>query len=67
MQELKDQITETWWIAHNDDYSVIHYGSVEVGQIVTTGQPILDTYSTKDAWKTILAEYNIDPDEMING
>ena len=61
MAELKDHEVTTYWIAHNSN-DVIHFGEVEVGQVVTTGQPILEDFTDREAWKTRLLELGVDPD-----
>ncbi len=63
MQELKDHTSTKWWITHNNDYSVIHHGKVEVGQIVTSGQQIIDIYDTEQEWLDFLATKNINPNQ----
>jgi len=49
MNELKDQNTTNWWIAHNGT-NVFHTGECPVGTVVTTGQPILESMSDKTLW-----------------
>lgn len=63
MQELKNHTSTKWWIAHNNDYSVIHHGKVEVGQIVTSGQQIIDIYDTEQEWLDFLATKNINSNQ----
>ncbi len=64
MQELKNQTSAKWWVAHNNDFSVIHYGKAEVGQVVSSGQPSLVTYDTEQAWLDFLATKGINPNEQ---
>lgn len=61
MAELKDHTNKKYWIAHNES-DIVHYGEVEVGQVVTTGQPTLEEFDDRDLWKARLAEFSIDPD-----
>ncbi len=65
MQELKGHTSAKWWVAHNNDFSVIHYGKAEVGQVVSSGQPILDTYDTEQAWLDFLTTKGINPNQEL--
>jgi hypothetical protein len=53
----------TWIISRNDDYTVIHYGYLEKGNKLLTGQPILEKYDTEKEWRLSLENYDIFPDE----
>lgn len=64
MPELKDHTSEKWWVAHNNDFSVIHYGKVKIGQVVSSGQPSLVTYDTEQSWLAFLATKGINPNEQ---
>jgi len=39
--KIRGHKTPQYWYAYNEDHSIIHIGCVEVGQVVTTGQPHL--------------------------
>lgn len=48
MKEIKDHKTKVWVIAHDAD-SVFHPAEVEVGNVLTTGQPFLEQFDTEEA------------------
>jgi hypothetical protein len=58
MQELKDQVSAKWWIAHSGA-SIVHHGKAEVGQVVTTGQTTLEQFNTESDWKGRLRNFGI--------
>ena len=66
MIELKDHEVKTYWIAHNSN-DVIHFGEVEVDQVVTSGQPDLEDFIDREAWKVRLLELGVDPDQEPEG
>ncbi len=53
---------DTWFIAHNADYSVIHYGFVYKDKELDSGQPIIEEFYNEAAWLIRLAELGIVPD-----
>ena len=61
MKEIVEQ--NTWFIARNDDYTVINYGYAEKGGVLLAGQPVLEKYYTEDEWRLSLENYDIFPDE----
>ena len=50
---------ETYWVAYNDDLSVIHHGTLVVGQSLKTGQPNLFKTTVKTKWLNKLAEFGV--------
>jgi len=42
-----DSGEEKYYVARNDDKSVLHIGELNEGMEISTGQPILEIYSTK--------------------
>ena len=59
MAKLENHIVDTWFIAKNENNTVIHYGLCEVGQVTETGQPILETYENESDWLNRLGELEI--------
>jgi len=60
---VKEVVTEdTWFIAHNTDYSVIHYGWVLKGKELDSGQPVIEEFDNKDAWLERLRNFGITPE-----
>lgn len=60
---VKEVVTQdTWFIAHNADYSVVHYGWVSKGKELDSGQPIIEEFDNEAAWLIRLAELGIVPD-----
>lgn len=63
---MKQVTTEdTWFIAHNADYSVIHYGWVAKGRELDSGQPIIEEFDNEAAWLVKLAELGIVPESPL--
>ncbi len=60
--EIKDQTQDTWWIARKTDNSIIHYGMVEVGEIMESGLDILETFLNEEDWLARLLELGIIPE-----
>jgi hypothetical protein len=48
-----------WWVITNDDESIIHYGVLEPGNVVESGQTKLKTYNTEISWANKLLTYDI--------
>ena len=53
---------DIWFIAHNADYSVIHYGFVYKDKELDSGQPIIEEFDNEAAWLIRLTELGIVPD-----
>lgn len=49
-----------YYILRSDDFSVIHFGSVNVGQTLSSGQEILEEFTDKDLLIERLNELNVD-------
>ena len=50
---------KTYWIAYSDDLSVIHHGTMVVGQSLKTGQPNLFKTTVKNKWLDKLDEFGV--------
>jgi len=62
MKQLKGHTQTKWWIAYTGN--IVHYGIVEVGQKVSTGQSEFISFDNEEDWKKELQEkYNIDVEE----
>lgn len=57
MKEIKKPAKKIWYIAHNDN-DIFHYSSLETNQVVTTGQPYLEQFTTEAKMETRLKELN---------
>lgn len=64
MHYIENPESETWFVARCEDGETIHYGSVQPGQTMRTGQPVLETYPTEQAWLEALAVLGVDPNEI---
>ena len=65
MKQLKGHTQTKWWIAYAGD--IVHYGKVEVGQKVSTGQSELISFDNEEDWKSHLKNtFNIDIDDKSN-
>jgi hypothetical protein len=60
--EIRDQTEDTYWIARKNDNSIIHYGLVEVGDVMESGLDILETFLIEAEWLARLAELGITPE-----
>jgi len=60
MKETVDK--NTWFIARNNDFTVINYGYAEKGGIILPGQEILEKYYTQNEWELVLENYDIYPE-----
>lgn len=49
----------TYYILRNKDFSVIHFGSVNVGQSLSSGQEILEEFTDKNSLIDRLNEMNV--------
>ena len=56
---------DTWFIARNEDNSIIHHGFAAQGTDLSTGQPIIEEFENKENWIDKLNELNIDTHELI--
>jgi len=52
----------TWFIAHNE-IDIFHYGFVETGKRIDTGQPNLELFYNEQDWLDRLTELNINLEE----
>jgi len=60
---MKQVTTEdTWFIARNEDLTIIHYGFAPKGTDIDTGQPIVEEFDNEADWLARLLELNIIPD-----
>lgn len=50
MLELKVHTVKTWYISKSSDNSIIHYGFVEVGSIMQSGQEEMETFTIESDW-----------------
>lgn len=48
-----------WWITRSIDDSVILYGLLEIGQVLDSGQEVLETFLTEEEWIVRLTELGI--------
>lgn len=55
MKEIKDHKQKIWAIAH-DSNIVFHPMEIEVGKVLTTGQPFLEQFDTEEAMVERLIE-----------
>jgi hypothetical protein len=57
-------INKPFWIAHSDDFKIVHYGELQEGTEVTTAQPNLLSYDDEIKWKNKLKELGIDIEDI---
>ena len=63
MLELKTHIVKTWYIVKSTDNSIIHYGFVEVGNVMESGQEELETFTIEQGWVDRLLVLGINLEE----
>ena len=51
-----------YYIVRSENFSVIHYGIVEIGQILNSGQPFSDQFDSRDGLIKRLEELEVDFD-----
>ena len=56
---IRNEVTAKWWVAYNEDKSVVHYGKTEVGYETVSGQPLYEIFDTELAYNNRLVELNI--------
>jgi len=59
---IKNHIETKWWIAFtkNEEKNVIHYGRLNIGRELKTGQEKLKIFNNEENWKNELKnKYNI--------
>lgn len=52
-----------YYVLRSSDFSTIHFGSVEVGQNLSSGQQVLEEYYTKEDLILRLTELNVEFDK----
>ena len=57
--KINKQNEKLWWVIKSDDESIIHYGKLEPGNVVESGQSKLNTFNTEVAWANHLLDYNM--------
>tara|TARA_B110000444_G_scaffold225108_1_gene228744 strand:+ start:1906 stop:2103 length:198 start_codon:yes stop_codon:yes gene_type:complete len=53
---IKPEHSTIYYIIYSDDLSVLFDGSVDVGNVLATGQPNLEEFSNEEEMKIRLAE-----------
>ena len=53
---------ETWFIARNEDLTIIHYGYAPANTEIDSGQPVIEEFDNVDNWLVRLKELNITPE-----
>jgi hypothetical protein len=56
---IRNEITTKWWIAYNEDKSVVHNGVTEVGSETSSGQPSYEIFDNEQDYLNRLIELNI--------
>lgn len=62
MTNINHPTQTTYFICREDEtFTITAYGEVTPEQVMSTNQPIVDTYLDKAEWEAILIENGIDP------
>jgi len=57
------ELNDKWWIAYNNDNTVVHYGKTDAPQVTETGLPLYQIFDTEESWLTELSNtFNIIPE-----
>lgn len=59
MIHIDVQVELLWWITRSIDDSIILYGLLEIGQVLDSGQEVLETFLIEEEWIIRLAELGI--------
>jgi hypothetical protein len=59
MIHIDAQTELLWWITRSIDDSIVLYGLLEIGQVLDSGQEVLETFLTEEDWIVRLAELGI--------
>jgi hypothetical protein len=59
MIHIDAQTELLWWITRSIDDSIILYGLLEIGQVLDSGQEVLEIFLTEEEWIIRLAELGI--------
>lgn len=59
MIHIDAQTELLWWITRSIDDSIILYGLLEIGQVLDSGQEVLETFLSEEDWVVRLAELGI--------
>ena len=54
--QIKDHTEAQYWCAYSTDLTVFHIGKLEVGQVLSTGQPNLESFATEAELRTRIDE-----------
>ena len=58
MVSIKNAQKQTFYIVRSIDNSIIHYGELEIGQSMESGQQILEVFQTEEDLNNKLSELN---------
>ena len=53
---IKNHTKDTWFIAYNQDEGIHHFGLLEVGRELSSGQPILEQFESEEEMGNRLGE-----------
>lgn len=54
--EIEKHDADVWFIAYNQDEGIHHFGLLEVGRCLATGQPVLEQFATEGEMEQRLDE-----------
>ena len=57
------ELNDKWWIAYNNDNTIVHYGKTDAPQVTETGLPLYRVFDTEESWLVELNNiFNIIPE-----
>lgn len=59
MAEINKPSVKTYWMCHNADGSVMHFGETDTNQVTITGQPVLEGFDTEEKLVTAIASKDV--------
>lgn len=60
---IKPESKSIYFIVRSSDFSIIHFGCVQVGSVMSSGQEVLEEFDNKDKLISRLRELKVDFDE----
>lgn len=65
MTTINHPSTPVWFVARNEDATIVHYGRVCPLTRMDTAQPIVEQYDSEDDMKARLTELGVEDETLI--
>ena len=57
--EISYPENKKYWICHNENGSVMHFGETDINQVTSTNQPVLEGYDSDEDLRTAIASKDV--------